>query len=272
MTRGPAPALRLAGRTALVFGGGLGEPTPPAVVGIGHATALTFACHGAAVAVVDRDAVAAERTVAAIRERGGRALAVVADATDPADVDAAVAATVAAFGGVDVVHNNVGAARLGGIEELTLEQWRDAVAINLDPVFLGIRATLPHLRLRGGAIVNVSSVASIRSTGYTYPAYAAAKAAVNQLTRSLAVEYAPFGIRVNAILAGFIDTPLVYRELAGDQRPDDVRAQRAARSPTGAMGSAFDVAHAALFLASDDAAYVTGALLPVDGGLHARAA
>jgi NAD(P)-dependent dehydrogenase (short-subunit alcohol dehydrogenase family) len=272
MTRGPHPALRLAGRTAIVFGGGLGEPGPAPVVGIGHATALTFACHGAAVAVVDRDATAAERTVAAIRERGGRALAVVADATEPADVDAAVAATVAAFGGVDVVHNNVGAARLGDLEELTLEQWRDAVAINLDPVFLSTRATLPLLRERGGAIVNVSSVASIRATGYTYPAYAAAKAAVNQLTRSLAVQYAPFGIRVNAILAGFIDTPLVYRELAGDQRPDDVREQRAARSPTGAMGSAFDVAHAALFLASDDAAYVTGALLPVDGGLHARAA
>jgi NAD(P)-dependent dehydrogenase (short-subunit alcohol dehydrogenase family) len=117
----------------------------------------------------------------------------------------------------------------------------------------------------------VSSTASIRWTGYPYPAYAAAKAAVNQLTRYLALQYADRGVRVNAILAGLIDTPLVYRELAGGRSPDVVRAERAAHSPTGAMGSAYDIAHAALFLASDESAYVTGALLPVDGGLHARA-
>ena len=166
------------------------------------------------------------------------------------------------------MHNNVGATRLGGPEELTLDEWRATFAVNLDSVFLGVQQTLPHLLDRGGSIINVSSTASIRWTGYPYPAYAAAKAAVNQLTRALALQYADRGVRVNAILAGLIDTPLVYRELSGGRSPDVVRAERAALCPTGAMGSAYDVAHAALFLASDESAYVTGTLLPVDGGLH----
>ncbi|GAA2552437.1 SDR family NAD(P)-dependent oxidoreductase [Pseudonocardia hydrocarbonoxydans] len=261
---------RLDGRTALVLGGGHSPGGPAGVTGIGFACATTFAAHGARVVVVDRDADAAERTVDAVHEAGGRARAVVADVTVAEDVDRAVACTVEAFGGIDVVHNNVGSARLGGIEDLTLDQWRAAVSVNLDSVFLSARATLPHLVRRRGCIVTVSSTASIRWTGYPYPGYAAAKAAVNQLTRSLAVEYAG-RVRVNAVLAGLIDTPLVYRQLAGADDPADVRARRDALSPTGAMGTAYDVAHAALFLASDEAAYVTGALLPVDGGLHARA-
>ncbi|QJY49327.1 SDR family NAD(P)-dependent oxidoreductase [Pseudonocardia broussonetiae] len=261
---------RLDGRTALVFGGGHNAGGPPGTTGIGFATATTFAAHGARVVVVDRDAGAAERTVDAVREAGGRACAVVADATSPEQVEDAVARTVREHGGLDVVHNNVGVARLGGIEDLTLDEWRAAVTVNLDSVFLSARAALPHLARRRGCIVTVSSTASIRWTGYPYPGYAAAKAAVNQLTRSLAVEYAG-RVRVNAILAGLIDTPLVYQQLAGADDPADVRARRDALSPTGAMGTAYDVAHAALFLASDEAAYVTGALLPVDGGLHARA-
>src|SRR5689334_11959037 len=261
---------RLAGRTALVLGGGHADPDC-AVVGIGFATATTFARHGAAVAVVDRDADAAHRTVDAVRRDGGRAVAVVADATVPADVERAVAAALEAFGRIDVLHNNVGATRLGGPEELTLDEWRATFAVNLDSVFLGVQKTLPHLLERGGSIINVSSTGSIRWTGYPYPAYAAAKAAVNQLARALALQYADRGVRVNAILAGLIDTPLVYRELSGGRTPEAVRAERAALCPTGTMGSAYDVAHAALFLASDEAAYVTGTLLPVDGGLHVRA-
>jgi NAD(P)-dependent dehydrogenase (short-subunit alcohol dehydrogenase family) len=263
---------RLTGRVALVFGGGQGETGEDGTVGIGYATATTFARHGAATVVVDRSGDAAERTVAAVRDRGGEALAVVADVTDPAAVEAAVGRALAAYGRIDVVHNNVGVTQLGGPEELTPEQWRACLAVNLDSVFLCARATIPHLLERGGAIVNVSSTASIRWTGYAYPAYAAAKAGVNQLTRSLALQYADRGIRVNAVLAGLIDTPLVYRQLAGDRAPVDVRADRAALSPTGAMGSPYDIAHAALFLASDEAAYITGTLLPVDGGLHVRAA
>ena len=262
---------RLAGRAAIVFGGGHAGEGPHGVVGIGFACASTFAAHGASVAVVDRDAAAAERAATAIGAAGGRALPVVADMLDELQVRSAVQATLAAFGRLDVVQNNVGHVRLGGPEELTLAEWRAAVAINLDTVFLGAKATLEHLVQTRGSMVNVSSTGSIRWTGYPYSGYAAAKAAVNQLTRSMAVEYAKRGVRVNAILPGLIDTPLVYRELAEGHDASVVRAERAANSPTGAMGTAQDVANAALFLACDESAYVTGTLLPVDGGLHVRA-
>jgi NAD(P)-dependent dehydrogenase (short-subunit alcohol dehydrogenase family) len=261
---------RLAGRTAIVFGGGHGGEGPDGVVGIGFACALTFAAHGANVVVVDRDEQAARRSTEAIETAGDRALAVVADLLDESQVSRAVAAALGEFGRLDVVLNNVGSVRLGGPEELTLEEWRAAVSINLDTVFLGAKATLAHLVATRGAMVNVSSTGSIRWTGYAYSSYAAAKAAVNQLTRSLALEYADRGVRINAVLPGLIDTPLVYRELSGGQDAAAVRAERARSSPTGAMGTAHDVANAALFLACDESAYVTGTLLPVDGGLHVR--
>jgi NAD(P)-dependent dehydrogenase (short-subunit alcohol dehydrogenase family) len=261
---------RLAGKTAIVFGGGHGGEGPNGVVGIGFACARTFAAHGANVAIVDRDAEAAERTAAAITATGARALVLVADMLDETQVVDAVGATLEAFGRLDVVQNNVGHVQLGGPEELTLAEWRAAVAINLDTVFLGAKATLAHLVKTRGSMVNVSSTGSIRWTGYPYSGYAASKAAVNQLTRSLALEYADRGVRVNAILPGLIDTPLVYRDLSDGHDVAAVRAERAANSPTGAMGTAQDVADAALFLASGESAYVTGTLLPVDGGLHVR--
>jgi NAD(P)-dependent dehydrogenase (short-subunit alcohol dehydrogenase family) len=262
---------RLRGRTAIVFGGGHGGDGPDGVVGIGIACASTFASHGANVVVVDRDATAARRSAEVIKGAGGKSLAVVADMLDEAQVMSAVDAALREFGRLDVVQNNVGAVRLGGPEELSLDEWRSTVSVNLDSVFLGAKATLPHLIKTRGSMVNVSSTGSIRWTGYPYPGYAAAKAAVNQLTRSLAMQYAERGVRVNAILAGLIDTPLVYRELSEGQDASTVRAARAAKSPTGAMGTAQDVANAALFLACDESAYVTGTLLPVDGGLHVRA-
>ncbi|WNV85854.1 SDR family NAD(P)-dependent oxidoreductase [Umezawaea sp. Da 62-37] len=261
---------RLAGRTAVVVGGGHQGEGPGGVTGIGFATATTFARHGARVAVVDRDADSARRTVQAITDAGGQALALVADATDDDQVRAAVDTALGAFGRIDVVHTNVGVTSLGSVEDITIEDWRTSFALNLDTVFLAAKHTLPHLAARGGSLVAMSSVASIRSTGYPYPGYAAAKAAVNQLTRSIAIEYAGRGVRANAILAGLIDTPLVYRQLA-DGSAGATRADRAARSPTGAMGTAQDVADAALFLASDESRYITGVLLPVDGGLHVRA-
>ncbi|SCX55319.1 NAD(P)-dependent dehydrogenase, short-chain alcohol dehydrogenase family [Klenkia marina] len=262
---------RLAGKAAVVFGGGL-NTGPGGVVSIGAASATTFARHGARVAVVDRDPEAAQRTVAAIGEdSGGAAVALVADVTDPGQVQRAVAQAVAHLGRIDVVQNTVGAARLGGLDELTLTDWHRTLALNLDTVFLAAQATMPHLLERGGSMVNVSSTASIRWTGYPYPGYAAAKAGVNQLTRSLALQYAARGVRVNAVLAGLIDTPLVYAQLGGEADDDQVRAERDVLSPTGRAGTAQDVADAALFLASDESRYVTGVLLPVDGGLAARA-
>jgi len=260
----------LAGKTAIVFGGGHGGVGPNGVVGIGFACAFTFATHGAVVVIVDRDAEAAQRSADAIAAAGGRSLAVVADMLDETQVLDAVGVALEAFGRLDVVQNNVGHVQLGGPQELTLAEWRAAVAINLDTVFLGAKATLAHLVATRGSMVNVSSTGSIRWTGYPYSGYAASKAAVNQLTRSLALEYADRGVRVNAILPGLIDTPLVYRELSDGHDVKAVRAERAANSPTGAMGTAQDVANAALFLACDESAYVTGTLLPVDGGLNVR--
>ncbi|MBU2664099.1 SDR family oxidoreductase [Actinoplanes bogorensis] len=262
----------LDGRTAIVFGGGHSGTGPGGVNGIGFECALTFARHGANVVVVDRDREAALRSAKLIAEDGGECRPIVADALDEGAMAAAVDETVTAYGRIDIVQNNVGTTQLGGPEELSLEQWRRAVAINLDTVFLGAKYALPHLVATRGTMINVSSVASIRWTGYPYPAYSAAKAAVNQLTQSLAILYADTGVRVNAILAGLIDTPLAYRELSGDADTSAIQAARNAKSPTGIMGTARDVAGAALFLASDASAYVNGVLLPVDGGLHVRAA
>ncbi|SDN96175.1 NAD(P)-dependent dehydrogenase, short-chain alcohol dehydrogenase family [Klenkia soli] len=263
---------RLSGKAAIVFGGGLNTGGPAGVSSIGATTARTFARHGAQVVVVDVDDAAADRTVAAITADGGTAVALVADVTDPEQVHRVVGEAVDHCGRLDVVQNTVGATRLGGVDELTLADWHRTLALNLDSVFLAAQATLPHLLERGGSMVNVSSTASIRWTGYPYPGYAAAKAGVNQLTRSLALQYADRGVRVNAVLAGLIDTPLVYQQLAGDSSVEQVRADRDAHSPTGRMGTAQDVADAALFLASDESRYVTGVLLPVDGGLSVRAA
>ena len=262
---------RLAGRTAIVFGGGHAGEGPRGVIGIGFACAATFARHGANVVVVDRDANAAQRSSEVITAAVGQSLPVVADMLDEAQVMTAVDVALEAFGRLDVVQNNVGGVCLGGPEELTFGEWRAAVSVNLDSAFLGAKATLPHLVKTRGSMVNISSTGSIRWTGYAYPGYAASKAAVNQLTRSLAIQYAGRGVRVNAILAGLIDTPLVYRELSAGQDESAVRAERAAQSPTGAMGTAEDIANAALFLACDESSYVTGTLLPVDGGLHVRA-
>ncbi len=262
---------RLAGRTAVVFGGGHGGDGPRGVQGIGFACATTFAAHGANVVVVDRDGDAAERSAETIIDAGGRALALVADMLDEAAVMVAVDTALDRFGRIDVVQNNVGVTLVGGIVETSLVDWRRVVSVNLDSVFLGAKATLPHLVETRGSMINVSSTASIRWTGFCYPAYAASKAAVNQLTQSIALEYADTGVRVNAILAGLIDTPLAYRELSDGQDVESVRAERSAKSPTGAMGTARDVANAALFLACDESAYITATLIPVDGGLHARA-
>ena len=258
----------LAGTVVMVFGAG----SSGAGLSNGQAAALTYARMGAAVACVDRDPAAADRIAKEIGAEGGTSLAVQADVTREADVARAVAEVVAAWEPPGGLHNNVGVPIGGEVVDLELERWNAALGVNLTSCFLTARHVLPHLLARGkGAIVNVSSTAGIRDTGYVYPAYSAAKAGVNQLTVSLALTYAARGIRVNAVVPGLIDTPLVGRQLVDD--PDHFAAERAARdaaSPTGRMGTPWDVANAALFLMSDRAAYVNGVLLPVDGGLAAR--
>jgi NAD(P)-dependent dehydrogenase (short-subunit alcohol dehydrogenase family) len=279
-------AQRLAGKVALVFGAGSSGER----LSNGRAAALAFARHGASVAAVDIKLAEAERTAAEICRAGGSAVAIRADVTREDEVAAAVASATAALGNPTVLHNNVGVASTGGLADLDRASWDAALAVNVTGVFLTCKHTVPGmLAAGGGAIVNVSSVAGIRHLGYDYPAYMAAKAAVNQLTVALALTYADRGIRVNAVLPGLIDTPLVERQLVagpvgggpagggpagGGADPAAIavaRAERDARSPTGRAGSPWDVANAAVFLASDEAAYINGVCLPVDGGLSARA-
>lgn len=186
----PSVPSRLAGRTAIVFGGGHTGEGPHGVQGIGFACAATFAGEGANVVVVDRDGDAAQRASDAINERGGRSIAVVADVLSERKVTAAVKLAVATFERIDIVQNNIGQTLLGGPLDISLEEWRRTVAVNLDTVFLGAKATLPYLLDARGSMINISSTASIRWTGFCYPAYAAAKAAVNQLTQSMALQYA----------------------------------------------------------------------------------
>jgi len=261
----PERSTRLAGRRALVFGAGSSGPG----WGNGKAAAVAFARAGAAVACADLDPAAAAETAGIIAAEGGRAVALAADVTEEASVTAAVALAAEAWGGLDLLHNNVGHATMGGPEALDLAGWRRAFALNLDGAYLAIRAALPQLRAagRGAAIVNVSSIAAVRWTGYPYAAYMAAKAALNQLTVAVALEEARGTIRCNAIMPGRMDTPLIHRQIAGQYASaDEMIRARNESCPMGRMGTAWDVANAAVFLASDEAGYVTGQCLAVDGG------
>jgi len=217
---------------------------------------------------------AAEETVGIILGEGGSANAATCDVTNSDQVAKVVADVVAQYGWIDVLHNNVGYATMGGPIELTESEWHKTIDLNITGCFLTCKHVLPHmLERRSGAIVNVSSIAAIRWTGYPYAAYYAAKAAVNNFTMGLALQYAGDGIRANAVMPGLMNTPLIHQQISGQYKDaeDMVRARDAA-CPMGRMGTAWDVARAALFLASDEAAYITGISLPVDGGLTCRAA
>ena len=253
----------LTGRVALVFGAG----SSGAAISNGEAAARAYARAGAIVAAIDRNGAEARRVAEAI---GGDAIAITADVTREDEVAAAVDTAVRDLGAPGILHNNVGLARTGPVTDIGLGDWNEMLAVNLTSAYLTCRHTLPHMLAAGrGVIVNVSSLAGIRDTGYVYPAYSAAKAGINQLTVSIALTYADRGIRANAVLPGLIDTPLVRTEITDDPA---ALAARHARSPTGRMGTPQDVANAAVFLASDRAAYINGVCLPVDGGLAARSA
>jgi NAD(P)-dependent dehydrogenase (short-subunit alcohol dehydrogenase family) len=260
---------RLAEKTALVVGAGSVGPG----WGNGKAAAVLFAREGARVMCADLDLDAARETAAIIIAEGGEAEPCRADASSAADVEQLVRDCIGRFGGLDVLHNNVGIAQVGGVVDLPEETWDRVFAVNLKSCFLAMKHAIPVMERRGGgAIVNVSSIASLRYTGVPYASYYATKAAMNHLTRTTAVEYAPKGIRVNAVLPGLMKTPMVEHSagLASEYGGGDVEEMwrvRDAQCPIGHMGDAWDVAHAALFLASDEARYITGVELVVDGGL-----
>lgn len=261
---------RLEGKVAIVFGAGSVGPG----WGNGKATATLFARQGARVVCVDIDRDAAQATVDIITGEGGHASAAACDVTRSDAVLAVVDEVIAGHGQIDVLHNNVGFATMGGPIELDEAGWHRTFDLNVTSCFLTCKHVLPHmLRRRSGAIINVSSVAAIRYMGYPYPAYHAAKAAVNSFTMGLALQYADRGIRVNAIMPGLMNTPLIFQQISDQYADaDEMVRVRDAACPMGRMGTAWDVAKAALFLASDEAEYITGVSLPVDGGLSCRAA
>jgi hypothetical protein len=232
---------------------------------------VLFAREGARVFGVDRDAAAMIETAERIAEFGGTFVAYESDVTAAAAVARLVASAQSEFGRIDVLINNVGGSAPGGPVEMDEEIWDRQMTVNLKTVFLTCKFVLPVMASqRSGAIVNISSTSGIRWTGSAQVAYAAAKAAVIQLSRVVAVQYAERGIRVNTVIPGQLHTPMVEARLAGQRAGGDVAAllaERQRRIPIGFMGDGRDTAQAALFLASDDARFVTGAEIVVDGGM-----
>jgi len=261
---------RLDAKTALVVGAGSSGPG----VGNGKAAALLFAREGARVACADIDQAAADETAAMIRADGGEAVAIAADISDFDACAAMAAQTVDAFGRIDVLQNNVGVLKVGGAVDLAVEDWDAVHAVNQRGLFLTCKAVLPQMLAQGGgSIVNVSSIAAIRWTGVPFIAYAATKAAIIAMTQSIALQHAKDGVRANCVLPGLMNTPMIRSGLPDAYAAGDIDAMIAARDaqcPTGKMGDAWDVAHASLFLASDDARYITGQPLIVDGGITAK--
>ncbi len=244
-----APVGSLEGRVALITG---------AAMGIGRAIAETFLGRGAQVAISDIDGAAAEATVA---ELGTAAFAVTCDVTQPADVESAVKATVDRFGRLDIVVNNAGITRDGMLHKLSVEDWEIVIDVHLKGTFLVTQAAARYFRERnaGGAIVNISSLAA-KGGNMGQINYVAAKSGMVGMTKTSARELARYGVRVNAIQPGFIDTAMTRA------MPEDVKKQRLSEIPLGRAGTVDDVARAVAFLASDEAAYVTGIVLEVGGG------
>jgi NAD(P)-dependent dehydrogenase (short-subunit alcohol dehydrogenase family) len=258
--------MRLEGKVAIVSGAG---QTPGETIGNGRATAVLFAREGAKVMLVDRDLDSARGTEEMIAAEGGESFSFAGDVTKIDDCKAIADACVAQFGRIDVLHNNVGiGGEDGSVLRLSEEAWDRIVDTNLKSMFLTSKAVLPVMREQhSGAIVNISSVASIASVPML--AYKVSKAGVNALTQQLAAGNARYGIRCNAILPGLMNTPMAidaWVQSTGISREEMVK-MRDAQVPLGhQQGTAWDVAHAALFLASDEAKFITGVLLPVDGG------
>lgn len=249
----------LDGRVALITGAASGQ---------GRAAAVLFAGEGARVAVVDVDDAGAAATVEMVGAAGSEAVAIHADVSHRADVDAMVAAAIEAFGGLDVLYNNAAVQMSGSLLDCTEEQWDLTIATNLNAIFWACRAALPSLVDGGrGSIINTASVLGlIGSEGYC--AYGAAKAGLVALTRQLAVEYGP-AVRANVIAPGSIDTPRFRKVAEAMDDTDGFLTGLMRHIPLARLGQAGDVASIALFLASDASAYVSGAVIPCDGGLAA---
>jgi NAD(P)-dependent dehydrogenase (short-subunit alcohol dehydrogenase family) len=262
-------AMRLAGKIAVVIGAG---QSPGEGIGNGRATVLRFAQEGARILAVDRDLASAEETAALVAKEGGECVAFQADVTREATLLAAMQEAVRRWGRLDILHNNVGVSVGGGdkpLDELSEEAYDRVSAINLRGTIMACKHAIPIMRQQGsGAIVNISSVAAWENA-YPLVTYKVTKAGMIAFTQQLALQNAPYGIRVNCILPGLMDTPMAVdtRARASNRSRAEVAAERDAKVPLRSkMGTGWDVANAALFLASDEANFITGVALPVDGG------
>ena len=261
--------MRLAGKVALVTGAGqtAGEGT-----GNGRATAIMFAREGASLVLANRSMASLDVTRSQIEKEGFEAHCVAADVSKEDDCRALVEETVERFGAVDILHNNVGIAALDGdTANVDRATWDNVLSINLTGAMLLSKHVLPTMReKKAGCITHVSSTAAIMSLPLI--AYKTSKMALNEFTRWLAFENAPYNIRCNVLMLGYIDTPLAiegYHAATGKSR-DDIRRERDRSVPMGRMGTPWETAKVATFLASDEASYITGAVIPMDGGLHTR--
>jgi NAD(P)-dependent dehydrogenase (short-subunit alcohol dehydrogenase family) len=264
--------MRLKDRVAIVVGAG---QSPGEGIGNGRATALTFAREGAKVLCVDHNFASAQETAEAIAAGHGTAMGFKADVTENAQIEAMVAEAHQRWGRIDILHNNVGVSLAGGdaqLLDLTEEAFDRCVAINLKSCILSAKHVIPIMRRqKSGVIINISSIAAI--TTYPYVAYKATKSAMISFTEQLAYQNAEYGIRANVILPGLMNTPMAVDTRAREFNKSraEVEAERDSKVPLRRkMGTGWDVANAALFLASDEASFITGVTLPVDGGASVR--